>query len=49
MYITYTPATGELEEETLQNVAEVEEELLKRDDIDIFQLSITDSIAIQCS
>ncbi|MBO0991872.1 efflux RND transporter permease subunit [Bacillus sp. SD088] len=43
MYLTYTPATGELEEDTLENVGKVEEELLKRDDIDILQLSITES------
>lgn len=43
MYLTYTPATGELEEDTLDNVTAVEEELLKRDDIEILQLSITDS------
>lgn len=43
MYLTYTPATGELKEDTLKNVEKVEQELLKRDDIDILQLSITDS------
>ena len=43
MYITYTPAAGELKEETLENIKEVEQELLKRDDIDILQLSVTDS------
>ena len=43
MYLTYTPAAGELEDETLENVEAVEEELLKRDDIDILQVSITDS------
>lgn len=42
MYLTYTPATGELEDETLANVEKVEEELLKRKDIDILQVSITD-------
>ncbi|MFT4413272.1 efflux RND transporter permease subunit [Fredinandcohnia humi] len=40
MYLTYTPATGELMEETLANVEAVEEELLKRNDIDILQLSV---------
>src|SRR5690606_22551146 len=30
MYITYTPATGELEDETLENVEVVEKEMLKR-------------------
>ncbi len=43
MYLTYTPATGELEEETMKNVTAVEKELLKRDEIEILQLSITDS------
>ncbi len=43
MYVTYTPATGELKEDTLTNIEEVEKELMKRDDIDIIQLSITDS------
>lgn len=43
MYLTYTPATGELEEDTLANVTALEEDLLKRDDIEILQLSITDS------
>lgn len=43
MYLTYTPEAGELKEDTLANVAVVEEELLKRDDIDILQLSVTDS------
>ncbi|MEH7386051.1 efflux RND transporter permease subunit [Bacillus sp. JJ1521] len=43
MYLTYTPGTGELKDETLENVATVEEELLKRDDIDILQVSVTES------
>jgi len=43
MYLTYTPKTGELPEDTLANVGEVEDELLKRDDIDIVQVSITES------
>ena len=43
MYLTYTPEAGELPEDTLENLEVVEEELLKRDDIDILQLSITDS------
>ncbi|MBS4196275.1 efflux RND transporter permease subunit [Lederbergia citri] len=43
MYLTYTPATGELKDETLANVEVVEQELLKRKDIDIVQLSITNS------
>ncbi len=43
MYLTYTPQAGELEDETLANVQVVEEELLKRDDIQTLQLSIADS------
>lgn len=43
MYLTYTPKTGELLEETEANIKEVEQELLKREDLDILQLSITDS------
>ncbi|CAM3852334.1 efflux RND transporter permease subunit [Mesobacillus thioparans] len=42
MYLTYTPTAGELKEETIENVAEVEEKMLKRDDIDIVQVSISD-------
>lgn len=42
MYLTYTPKAGELKEETIENVAEVEEEMLKRDDIDIVQVSINE-------
>lgn len=40
MYLTYTPKTGELMEDTLANIEEVEQHLLKRDDIDILQLSV---------
>ncbi|QOR66823.1 efflux RND transporter permease subunit [Cytobacillus suaedae] len=43
MYLTYTPGTGELMEETLANIEVVEEKLLKHDDIDIVQLSVTES------
>jgi len=43
MYLTYTPETGELLDDTLANVEEVEQELLKREDIDILQVSVTDS------
>lgn len=43
MYLTYTPKAGELKEETMANLEEVEKELMKRDDIDILQLSINDS------
>ncbi|WP_102264706.1 efflux RND transporter permease subunit [Mesobacillus jeotgali] len=42
MYLTYTPKAGELKAETIENVAEVEEEMLKRDDIDIVQVSINE-------
>ncbi len=42
MYLTYTPAAGELKEETIESIAEVEEKMLKRDDIDIVQVSISD-------
>nr|WP_295970139.1 efflux RND transporter permease subunit [uncultured Bacillus sp.] len=42
MYLSYTPATGELKEETLVNIEEVEKELMKRDDIDILQVSVND-------
>lgn len=42
MYLTYTPEAGELREDTLANVHEVEEKLLKRDDIDIVQVSVTE-------
>jgi multidrug efflux pump subunit AcrB len=40
MYLTYTPKAGELMEDTLANIESVEEELLKRKDIDIVQLSV---------
>ena len=43
MYLTYTPETGELKDETLKNLEVVEEKLLKREDIDIVQLSVTES------
>lgn len=43
MYLTYTPEAGELKEDTLANIEVVEEELMKRDDIDIIQLSVSDS------
>ncbi|MFJ7647951.1 efflux RND transporter permease subunit [Lysinibacillus sp. NPDC097279] len=43
MYLTYTPSTGELKDETEANVATVEKELMKRKDIDILQVSITDA------
>lgn len=43
MYLTYTPKAGELKEETLANVEAVEEEMLKHEDIDIVQISVTES------
>jgi HAE1 family hydrophobic/amphiphilic exporter-1 len=43
MYLTYTPKAGELTEDTLANIKVVEEKMLKRDDIDIVQLSVTKS------
>ena len=42
MYLTYTPKAGELKDETLENVKYVEDKMMKRDDIDIVQLSVTD-------
>ncbi len=42
MYLTYTPATGELMKDTEANVAKVEKELMKRKDVDILQVSIND-------
>lgn len=42
MYLTYTPKAGELKEDTLANIQVVEEKLLKRDDIDIVQVSVTE-------
>ena len=41
MYLTYTPATGDLIDDTLKNVEVVEQELLKREDIDMVQVSVT--------
>jgi multidrug efflux pump subunit AcrB len=43
MYLTYTPGTGELKEDTLANIEAVEDEMLKRKDIDIVQISVTES------
>ena len=43
MYLTYTPATGELADETAANVEKVEKELMKRKDVNILQVSITDA------
>lgn len=41
MYLTYTPKAGELPETTLQNVKEMEEKMLARDDVETVQISIT--------
>jgi multidrug efflux pump subunit AcrB len=43
MYLTYTPKAGELQDKTLENVRELEEKMLKREDIDIVQVSITEA------
>ena len=43
MYLTYTPEAGELMDDTLANIEVVEEEMLKHADIDIVQLSLTES------
>lgn len=43
MYITYSPKAGELHEDTLKYVTEVEQTLIAREDVDIVQLSISDS------
>lgn len=43
MYLTYTPKAGELPEDTLNNVTAVEQELMKRGEIETVQVSITDS------
>jgi multidrug efflux pump subunit AcrB len=47
MYLTYTPKAGELHEETLENVKAVEDKMLKRDDIDIVQISVTEEADMQ--
>ncbi|WP_066071853.1 efflux RND transporter permease subunit [Neobacillus soli] len=41
MYLTYTPKAGELPEDTLANIKVVEDKMLKRDDINIVQVSVT--------
>ncbi|WP_066308827.1 efflux RND transporter permease subunit [Bacillus sp. FJAT-29814] len=43
MYLTYTPKAGELHDETLKNVQAVEDKMLERDDVDIVQVSVTES------
>ncbi len=49
IYLTYTPATGELEDETLKNLEEVENELMKRDDLETVQLSFNNSDSADAS
>jgi len=49
IYLTYTPATGELEDETLKNLEEVEKELMKRDDLETVQLSFNNSNSVDAS
>ncbi|SFB09187.1 MULTISPECIES: efflux RND transporter permease subunit [unclassified Bacillus (in: firmicutes)] len=44
MYLTYTPEAGELKEDTLKNIELVEEKMMKRDDIDIVQISVSDEV-----
>ncbi|MGM0845099.1 MAG: efflux RND transporter permease subunit [Bacillota bacterium] len=43
IYLTYTPSTGELDAETLENLEEVEQELMQREDIKTVQLSFNNS------
>lgn len=43
MNVTYTPAAGELEEDILKNVEEIEQLLLDRKEIETIQLSISDA------
>lgn len=43
MYLTYSPEPGELMEDTLEYVGEVEDKLIDREDTEIIQLSVTDS------
>lgn len=40
LYITYTPEPGETEETTLQHVAEVEQAMMAREDVEVVQMSI---------
>lgn len=42
MYLTYTPKTGELMDETEKNIEIVEQEMLQRGDIEMVQVSIND-------
>jgi multidrug efflux pump subunit AcrB len=49
IYLTYTPSPGELEEETLNNIEEVEQKLMKREDIDIVQISYNNKASTDIS
>jgi multidrug efflux pump subunit AcrB len=49
VYLTYTPAAGELKEETLKNVEKVEEHFMKRDDLETIQFSINDETSTDAS
>lgn len=40
MYITYTPEPGEAEAKTIENISVVERKLLRRDDVDVVQVSL---------
>ncbi|AYC28505.1 efflux RND transporter permease subunit [Paenisporosarcina cavernae] len=42
MYLTYTPAPGELKEDMLENVEVVEQKMMDRKDVDIVQVSVSD-------
>jgi multidrug efflux pump subunit AcrB len=42
MYLTYTPKAGELRQQTLDNVKAIEEKMMKRKDIKIVQISVTE-------
>lgn len=46
MYLTYSPKAGELKEDTVKYVSEVEQKLLEREDVDIVQLSISSSDSV---
>src|SRR5690606_37209829 len=43
MYITYSPKAGELREDTIKYVSEVEQTLLEREDVKIVQMTIMSS------
>lgn len=43
VYLTYEPEPGELKETTIDNVGVVEQEMLSYEDVNVVQLSVTDS------